>query len=63
MPHLGILACDGEGASAPDFPRQFLAHGFTTPVLLALPYGSLPTELQLRIYGASEGFTALWQPC
>lgn len=47
----------------PEFPRQFLAHGFATPVLLPLPYGKLPTVLQHRIYGAREVFTALWQPC
>lgn len=69
VPNWGILASDGEGAigttfsAGPDFPRQFLAHDFTTPVLLHMPYGKLPTVLQLRIYGASEVFTALWQPC
>lgn len=69
MPNWGILAYDGEGASGatfparPDFPRQFLAYDFTTPVLLPLPYGKLPTVLQPIIYGASEVFTALWQPC
>lgn len=42
----------------PEFPRQFLAHGLATPVLLLLPYGKLPTVLQHRIYRASEVFTA-----